>query len=251
MPWTVADTNVAASQLGNYLATLDSQGLEAQVHLAGPLGRTQAGQIVYEATYLVLARAAKGPGRGGECPPLPAATAPAPEPEPEPAKEAPPDWLAGLEPGLRDALAAAGFVSVAGLAAAWPDQVAAVEGLTVQDVLALQGLLASYAAGEAPPEPREQPEAPRAKRAIPRAPAASVRVQPPQPVNGAGLIMLPGMEGAKMVPPGYTRARSELPPELQDAAVLDGKDNVHHQSAIILPRRALDAEKDGVEFREG
>jgi hypothetical protein len=244
MTWAVAETTVPASNLKGVLEGLAAHGLEAQVHLAGPMGRDMQGRVLYEACYLVLSRVA-GPGLEAATPP--ADHAPAPGPATEPQEPPPPDWLAELPPGLRDALAGAGIASVEALAGAWPDGVEAIEGLTLQDGRAIERLLEDWWSqndSPPPPLPAHLQPAPRAAPRSPRpAPPPATSWTPPQ----SGLIVLPGMEGARIVPRGYTRPHAELAPELRDAAVLDGKPNVFHQPAIILPRQKLNGDRDGIE----
>lgn len=235
MPWTVAETVIPASRLKGVLDAIAAAGMEAQVHLAGPMGRTPQGQVLYEACYLVLARAAE-PRQEAATPS--AAPVPALGPVEEPPIKVTHNWLIGLQPGLRDVLAAVGIVSIETLAAAWPDGIDAIDGLTLQDGRAIERLLGAWDRGDPPPVGTEVP-------VLKPKPRLAYN-PPPTYVPPPGVVVIPGMENARIVPRGYTREHTELPPDLREAAILDGKPNVHYQSAIILPRRPLRGDRDGV-----
>ena len=229
MTWQV--NQVVAADLQHVLEAVSGDREVLDILLVAPMLRDTRGATLADAIFAVVSRPREG------------ATAPAEPSEVSEVVQAPPDELAGLPVSLRGILDANGVTTRAELAATW-------KGLFMQDAfglpdaVAIQALLENGDGAETGQPALRTPPAPAAPSPPPPpAPRRQAFNPPPTP---SGLILLPGMENLRQVPRGYERQHAELPPELRSAAVLEGKPNVFHQDAVILPKKRMDGERDGV-----
>ena len=231
MAWQV--TQVTAAQLQQALADVPEGMDVVEILLVAPMLRDAKGTILADAIFAIVAKAWRG------------LAAPAESKEVSEVVQAPPDELAGLPVSLRGVLDANGITTRAELAATWKE-LFTLEAFDLAGAAAIQDFLrngdgASSGHPQAGHHPPSVPAAPSPPPPAPKRPAFN-----PPPPTPSGLILLPGMENLRQVPRGYERPRAELSPDLRNAAVLDGKPNVFHQDAVVLPRKRMDGERDGV-----